>query len=65
MALTASTYKGVQAELSGTLCLLHSDKEPLSHLGGGSGCITEENVTVRPAQTVSPVSDSNCEGQRG
>lgn len=49
-----STYKGVQAELSGALCLLHSDKEPLSQSGGDSGCIAEENVTVRPAQTVSP-----------
>lgn len=60
-----SVHSGVEAELSGALHLLHSDKEPLSHYSGDSGCIPENNMTVSPAQTVSPGSDSSCGGQRG
>lgn len=58
-------YGGVEAELSGALHFLHSDKEPLSHYSGDAGCIPEENMTVSPAQTVSPGSVSSCGGQRG
>lgn len=58
-------YSGVEAELSGAPCLLHADKEPLSHYSDDSGCIPEENMTVSPTQTVSPGSESSCEGQRG